>query len=138
MESFGAIADGVYYIGSGAGFYLSAVRSGTGKRAEIQSVAEGIASRGCGAEWRLYIGDLAGIFSRCRTHERESAVDLQARREITSASVALDDRVLLDLRRRGYFFGAKERAVCGKSLLRIMCTEPRPISEGSPTFPDWR
>ena len=63
VESSAAIADGVVYIGSGAG-YLSAVDLATGKprwkyKVSQEGVGESSAAVRNGA---VYIGDLAGVF----------------------------------------------------------------------------
>jgi outer membrane protein assembly factor BamB len=96
VESSPAIADGVVYIGSGAGF-LSAIDIETGKarwkyKVSQDGVGESTPAVGAGA---VFIGDLAGIFHAVDIHTGKALWTFKTGAEIKSSPVVVDDRVLI-------------------------------------------
>jgi outer membrane protein assembly factor BamB len=96
VESSAAIADGVVYIGSGAG-YLSAVDLATGKprwkyKVSQEGVGESSAAVRNGA---VYIGDLAGVFHAVDVRTGKALWTYKTGAEIKSSPVVVDDRVLI-------------------------------------------
>ncbi len=96
VESSAAIADGVVYIGSGAG-YLSAVDLATGKlrwkyKVSQDGVGESSAAVRNGA---VYIGDLAGVFHAVDARTGKALWTYKTGAEIKSSPVVVDDRVLI-------------------------------------------
>src|SRR6266853_2526518 len=93
VESSAAIADGVVYIGSGAGF-LSAVDLATGKprwkyKVSQEGVGESSAAVRNGA---VYIGDLAGVFHAVDVRTGKALWTYKTGAEIKSSPVVVDDR----------------------------------------------
>ena len=96
VESSPAIADGVVYIGSGAGF-LSAVDLQTGKpRWKYKVSQEGVGeSSPAVSNGVVYVGDLAGIFHAVDIKTGKALWTFKTGADIKSSPVVADDRVLI-------------------------------------------
>src|SRR2546425_9924349 len=96
VESSAAIADGVVYIGSGAGF-LSAVDLQTGKlRWKYKVSQEGVGeSSPAVSNGVVYVGDLAGVFHAVDIKTGKALWTYKTGADIKSSPVVVDDRVLI-------------------------------------------
>src|SRR6266571_3300387 len=96
VESSAAIADGVVYIGSGAG-HLSAVDLQTGKpRWKYKVSQEGVGeSSPAVRNGAVYIGDLAGVFHAVDVRTGKALWTYKTGADIKSSPVVVDDRVLI-------------------------------------------
>ena len=97
VESSAAIADGVVYVGSGAG-YLSAIDLATGKlRWKYKVSQEGVGeSSPAVRNGVVYVGDLDGDRPRGAMRSTGKALwTFKTASEIKSSPVAVDDRVLI-------------------------------------------